>query len=197
MSSPVGHSLAGVSIYFLTRAYLLRAPFIKGGWGIWGGLRRGWKTVLFCIIIACLPDIDFFPGIFIGNINYYHHRGTHSIVFAIIVSLAVWALSRKKNGLKLGFLVLMLLLSHLAIDCISIDHLAPFGIPILWPISGKYFHFKYGFLPEVLRGASLITVFNRHNLYTVTVELIIFLPLALLSYRRAIRAIRAIKKEGS
>ena len=182
MSSPIGHSLAGLSICFLTPNYLLH---LQGG-----GLRTGWKTLLFCIIIACLPDIDFLPGIFVGNINYYHHKGTHSIFFALVISLAVWAVAKKNNRVKWGFLAFMLILSHLAIDYVAIDHIAPFGMPLLWPISGKYFYFKYAFLPEVLRGSSVMTIFNRHNLYTVMVEMIIFLPIAFLSYTRRLRAIR-------
>ncbi len=170
MSTPVGHSLVGVSICFLV-------------------LRKfsDWKTLLFCAIAACLPDIDFLPGIFAGNMNYYHHRGTHSIFFAFIVSLAVWALAKKKNGFKLGSIAFILVLSHLAIDYIAIDRAAPFGIPLLWPFSGKYFYFRYAFLPEVLRGDSVISIFNWHNLRTMIVELFIFLPIALLLYKRVLK----------
>ena len=181
MSTPIGHSLAGVSVYFLTRTYLLPLQ--------WGGLRRRWKALLFCAIIACLPDIDFLPGIFAGNINYYHHKGTHSIFFAFIVSLVVCILWKKRNSLKFGFLTFILVLSHLAIDYVAIDHVAPFGIPLLWPFCERYFYFKYAFLPEVFRGASLISILNRNNIYTVVIELIIFVPIVLLSYRRAYRRV--------
>ena len=174
MSTPVGHSVTGISICFLTCSYL---PSLQVG-----GLRKGWKTLVFCIVVACLPDIDFLPGIFVGNINYYHHRGTHSIFFALIVSLTVCAVVRKKAGLKWGLLTFILILSHLAIDYIAIDTVAPFGMPLLWPFSGEYFCSEYAFLPIVVRGSSVLSVFNSHNLRTVIVELIVFLPVALLCY---------------
>jgi len=174
MSTPIGHSLAGVSICFLTSTYL--CP-LQGR-----GLRRGWKSLLFCAIIACLPDIDFLPGIFVGNINYYHHKGTHSIFFALVMSLAVWAVARGKNRVKWGFLTFILILSHLAIDYITIDLGAPFGIPLLWPFSGKYFCFQNAFLPSTVRSASVASVFNAHNLRVILSELIIYLPLAIISY---------------
>jgi membrane-bound metal-dependent hydrolase YbcI (DUF457 family) len=174
MSTPIGHSLAGVSIYFLSGCRF-SSP--------------GWKALFFCVIAACLPDIDFLPGFFVGNINYFHHKGTHTLFFALAVSLGVWFVSRKSGGIKglssaapkWGLLTFILILSHLAVDYAAIDRTAPFGMPLLWPFSGKYFYFKYAFLPDVLRESSIASVFNRHNLRTVIVELAVFLPIALLS----------------
>ena len=218
MSTPIGHSLAGISICFFFRSLIFgplryrslfvrhtrhagpvtpetelelvaklesgaadsKSSFVPTNW---------WKTLVFCAIMACLPDIDFLPGILIGNMNYYHHKGTHSIFFAFVASLIVWAVLRKKNGMVFCVLTFILILSHLAIDYIAIDGSAPFGIPLLWPFSMKYFYFKYAFLPQIVRGDSVISVFNMHNLYAVAVELIIFLPIAFLSLRgwRAVR----------
>ena len=165
MSTPIGHSLAGISIYFLSGGRF-SSP--------------GWKALFFCVVVACLPDIDFLPGFFVGNFNYFHHKGTHSLVFALAVSLGVWFVLRNKWGL----LTFILILSHLAVDYAAIDRTAPFGMPFLWPFSGKYFYFKYAFLPEVLRESSIASVFNRHNLRTMIIELAVFLPIALLCYRR-------------
>ena len=166
MSTPIGHSLAGVSVYFLS-GRRFSSP--------------GWKALFFCIVVACLPDIDFLPGFFVGNINYFHHRCTHSLFFALVVSLGVWFVSRKSGGIKWGLLTFILILSHLAVDYAAIDRTAPFGMPLLWPFSGEYFYSKYAFLPEVWRESSVASVFNRHNLRTVIVELAVFIPIALLS----------------
>ena len=168
MSTPIGHSLAGISIYFLSGSRF-SSP--------------GWKVLFLCVVVACLPDVDFLPGFFAGNINCFHHKGTHSLFFALVVSSGVWFALRKSNGIKWGFLAFMLILSHLVIDYVAIDRTAPFGMPLLWPFSGEYFYFKYAFLPEVLRESSVASIFNRHNLRTVIVELAIFLPIALLCYR--------------
>ena len=169
MSTPVGHSLVGMCILFLAAC----GEFFSG---------RPKQILLFCIIIACLPDIDFIPGIFAGNINAYHHRGTHTLLFAIIVPLVVWLVVRSKDRLKLTVLSFALVMSHLAVDYVTVDKTEPFGIPFFWPLSERYFYSGLAFLPDVFRGETVRTVFNLHNLGTVAREIAVFSPVAVITY---------------
>ena len=183
MSCPVGHTLAGLSICFLHGALCSR---IEGS----GKLKKfcikySLKGLVFAAFVACLPDIDFVPGIFVGDINYFHHQGTHSLSFAIVLSFLILLISRMgkmEQSLGWGFMSLLLIISHLGIDWLTIDKSLPFGIPVLWPFSGEYFHFENAFLPYNVRSASVASVFNVHNLRVILSELAIYLPPAIISY---------------
>ncbi len=181
MSTPVGHTLTGLSICFLHEAVCKKL-------GRFRRLRRfcirySLKGYIFAGFLACLPDIDFIPGVFTGDINQFHHCGTHSLGFAVIVSLSVWLIAKAKKietADGWGLISFLLIMSHLGVDYLTIDKRAPFGIPFLWPLSGKYFYFRYAFLPYTVRYASVGSGFNIYNLRTVLYEFLIYLPLAII-----------------
>lgn len=183
MSSPVGHTLAGLSICFLYGALCSRI----GGSGKLKKfcIKYSLKGLIFVAFVACLPDIDFVPGIFIGDINYFHHQGIHSLSFAIVLSFLILLISRMRKteqSLGWGLISLLLIISHLVIDWLTIDKSLPFGIRLLWPFSGKYFYFQNAFLPYNVRSVSVASVFNVHNLRVVLSELAIYMPLMIISY---------------
>ncbi len=168
MSSPVAHSLAGLSIGFLSWRKVFKTSLT-------------WKAVLFCVVMANLPDFDVIPGFFAGDINLYHHDYTHTLVFAFAVFLCVLAVSRR-NSLKWASMSLVLVLSHFAIDYITIDRSPPIGLPLLWPFSDIRFKWEFAFLPVVARAETFLSLLNRQNIRTAAVEAAVFLPFTIISY---------------
>lgn len=168
MSSPIAHSLAGLSIGFLSWRKVFKSSLT-------------WKSVLFCVVMANLPDFDVIPGVFAGNINLYHHDYTHTLLFAFAVFLCVLAVSRR-NSLKWASMSLILVLSHFAIDYITIDRSLPIGLPLLRPFSEIRFKWEFAFLPVVARAETFLSLLNRQNIRTAAVEAAVFLPFTIISY---------------
>lgn len=125
MPLPVIHSFAGYSLY--------RYSAQTQG--------RAWKTALFCIVLANLADLDFLPGLVIGNAMQFHHGWTHSLAAAILCGLAFGALAvlLKKGSFKNTFwLSSAAYSSHIVLDYLNEGGRG--GVPLFWPLSSKYFH---------------------------------------------------------
>jgi membrane-bound metal-dependent hydrolase YbcI (DUF457 family) len=81
----------------------------------------------------------------------------------------------------------LLWFSHVLLDAFTEDLLGPFGVPLLWPISDRYFLF-YPWFPHVARysGSSnpvafLLSLLNQHNAWAATVEVLTMAPVLALS----------------
>ena len=69
MPSPIAHSLAGVALYQVRPE------------------RRHQLALLALLVVAAnLPDLDFIPGMIMGNADRYHHGPSHSL----FVGFEVW-----------------------------------------------------------------------------------------------------------
>lgn len=162
MPLPVGHALAGIG---LQRA--------------WPGLffRKGWHDALFCALLANLPDADFLPGLLLGRPNLYHHGAFHSLGAALAIALLTAGMFRladrraapaRRRTWPLAAAAFLLLSSHLLLDYFTIDLVAPFGLPLLWPVSGRYFIAPRPIFLDVTRSARagdfFVSILNRHNL---------------------------------
>ncbi len=40
--------------------------------------------------LACLPDLDYLPGLAAGSLNAFHQQGTHSLAWVFLAAAAVW-----------------------------------------------------------------------------------------------------------
>jgi inner membrane protein len=173
MATPLGHSLAGFAVYTFV-------PSVK---------RDRLGLALLCIIMANAPDLDFLPGILAGRPALYHQGITHSIGFALLVSLGTAAVYRVwGQSFSLIFTTAFLAyLSHLVIDFFGPDGRLPYGEPLFWPISDSYFiaptpvllgvhHVAstFGSTQEWLRG-----IFTAHNIRAIIFEIVLILPFAL------------------
>jgi membrane-bound metal-dependent hydrolase YbcI (DUF457 family) len=162
MPLPAGHALAGIG---LQRA--------------WPGLffRKGWHDALFCMLLANLPDADFLPGLLMGRPNLYHHGAFHSLGAALAVALLVAGMARlagrraepaPRRAWQPAAVAFLILSSHLLLDCFTIDQVPPFGLPLLWPVSGRYVIASRPIFLDVTRSAAagdfFISIFSRHNL---------------------------------
>lgn len=172
MPSPVGHSLIGYIIYRATPQPI-------------GGCR--WSPLLLSLFIVNAPDLDFIPGFLTGEPNRYHHGISHSLGFAALfsISLSLSLFFLRKYPVKQNFTMFFWLYSsHIILDYLSTDTSLPYGVPLFWPLSGKYYIAPFAFIPDVQRLPSstefLPSLFSVHNLWTVSIELILLVPLLLL-----------------
>jgi inner membrane protein len=175
MPSPIGHSLAGYAVYAALRP--------SGAQSL--------KLIGLCLFAANAADLDFVPGILIGDPERFHHGMSHSIVFAALFALACGSL--RLIGPSFGTNVaafFTLYCSHVALDYLSIDTSAPYGVPLFWPLANDYYIAPFAFLPDIRRSPAasefFVSLFTLHNLWAVTVESIIFAPILLI--------IRVVKK---
>ena len=178
MPSPVGHCLIG-----LGSAQLVH--------------RGRTRLILLAVILitAIAPDFDFIPGLLIGDINRFHHGPSHSIGFALAYALLGALLLRFNSDFRhfrsTFTLLLVVYLSHLLADLMSVDHGAPYGIPLLWPISDQYLISPVSLFMKIEHGpyggdtaTVMANIFSWHNLIAVTVEFIVAAPLLWLCQRR-------------
>ena len=144
--------------------------------------RLPWQETLGLLAVAaflaCLPDLDYLPGLLVGELNRYHQLFTHSLAFCAVASaVAAWALRR--TPLRPPS-VAAIVFSHLLFDLLTEDARPPIGIPLLWPFSDKPFQIA-PLVPrwEKLSVAQALT--SPANLRPVAVELATGLAILLLS----------------
>ncbi len=174
MPSPVGHSLAGLCGFLLGRKGL---PTRKQAWLFVGA-----------VALANLPDLDFIPGLLVGDPRVFHHQGAHSLAAAVLVGLTIGLLSWfwKSNPVWWGVWGGSIYLSHVLLDLLINDPSPPFGSQLFWPFSSSYFispftpfsSFDY-FDPEL---GIVRTMLSLHNLMTILREFLLLLPVVMLSW---------------
>jgi inner membrane protein len=175
MATPVGHSLAGYLVFSLS------------------GERQGPRKVrwlLFYICLANAADLDFLPGTLLGRPALYHQGISHSLGFALVVSLAVAGICRRwaKSFAAIFALSCTAYVSHLVIDFLGADTRPPYGIPILWPLSGEYFIAPIPVFWGVRHAGTaagsmrewLIALLHPYNLGAIALEVVLLLPFVVL-----------------
>jgi inner membrane protein len=103
--------------------------------------RLPWREALWLLAVAaflaCLPDLDYLPGLLVGELNRYHQLFTHSFAFCTLAALtAAWVLRRTRLHPPAVFAIVF---SHLVLDLLTEDARPPIGIPLLWPVSSRPF----------------------------------------------------------
>jgi len=137
------------------------------------------KTLVIFILMANLPDIDFAFYLFLGEkaLNL-HQYFTHNIFIVMITAIACWPLFKSKIE-RLG--ILLVAVSHLLLDFLTIDRVAPKGFRLFYPISSRLFNF--GIFPNVVK-SNWAEVFSFHNLLVIGFETALFLLPVFLVYRK-------------
>jgi inner membrane protein len=161
MATPVGHYLLGLSITQI----LSRDPAQR---------RQG----LWLATIACLPDLDLIPGLFVAELAPFHRGASHSFAAAAIFSVGVLLLLKWRTGkLVPDFFLLSFVLysSHAVLDFFTLDPGEPRGVPLFWPWSLETYQSPWLLLPHVQHTRA--PVFSTHNLFVIIREMLLFLPL--------------------
>lgn len=119
-----------------------------------------------------------------GRPNQYHHHFTHSIFFVVIAGLIGAIVAAKNSRARFGaFFVLWSAagLSHLLLDWLALDTSPPYGVPLLWPFSMRYFISPLPVFSDVTRasesGQFLSSLFSIHNGKTILIELLLLGPI--------------------
>jgi membrane-bound metal-dependent hydrolase YbcI (DUF457 family) len=127
MPTPVAHSFVGIIIYIITS---------NTNKGItWKRLWQHKFAILFCIIFANLPDIDFIilssEGIQFGWDN--HHGPTHSIGFVLLVMMITGIVTGiiRKDWKRWSIMSGICVLSHVLLDLIITRE----GLILFYPLS--------------------------------------------------------------
>ncbi|MCB2187090.1 MAG: metal-dependent hydrolase [Deltaproteobacteria bacterium] len=166
MASPLGHALAGVAV----------GALVRGERPLWGR----WLDWCAFAGLAVLPDLDFLPGLLMGDLNRYHHGVSHTLAAALVVGLGL-ALAGRSRGqaLRWGLAGFAILASHLALDWLAVDNRPPLGIPLFWPLSGAYHQAAHPVFLDMKREAFTWAVIG-HDLKAAAWELCLLGPPTLL-----------------
>jgi LexA-binding, inner membrane-associated putative hydrolase len=162
MPSPIGHALGGLVIGWALAPYHAQRnqPDPPN--------RPHQPAVIAAVIAACAPDLDFLWG--------RHNMETHSVVVAVAVALAVWAVTRRP---RLALVCGLAWASHVLFDWLGSDDSPPLGVMALWPLTAR-FYFADAYVFEAISRRYAEPGFVQQNVWAVTKELLILVPPAAL-----------------
>ena len=194
MATPVAHSLLAIAV-----VQGVRPGFSPRLWP------RLWPWWLLAVFLACAPDLDFLPGMLIGDANRFHQGPSHSLAAAAMAGTLVFMVARWLGGpaLRLAILGFLSYASHLLLDVFTEDRRAPLGIPLFWPFSSEAYQAPwplFGGVKHGVPGDSLSTVlghvFSLANAATVAVEAVLLAPVLLASWLISRRLVRGGQLKG-
>lgn len=171
MATPLAHGIVGLA------AGQFHGPV---GWG------RSWRWYAFAIIAANAADLDFVPGLLVGDINRYHQLMSHSLIAAVVFGVLVWLFMRRRTEapVRLGLLSGIIYASHLLLDGFTYDGSSPVGVPLLWPFSQAYFHAPWTLFEGVGHGVPgesftvvMAYIFSWKNLGILAFDTAVLLPI--------------------
>ena len=117
------------------------AHIITGYAALEAGTKRSGRPGIFflflVVVVANLPDLDFVPGVLVGDAGLYHRGPSHSLFAAVLVAgLAGWAFGNRLGGARrVASWTFIAYASHLALDMLLPDPSGgSAGIPVLWPL---------------------------------------------------------------
>lgn len=135
--------------------------------------RRAVPFLAAAVLLACLPDVDYLPGLLRGYLNTAHQQMTHSLAWVLLASTGIWFVGRAWRPAvftwRLLVLILILVASHLAIDLVTEDRLAPYGIPLWAPFSNTPVLAPFALLPAWDKTA-LADLGSLRNLHALGIE---------------------------
>jgi membrane-bound metal-dependent hydrolase YbcI (DUF457 family) len=159
MPLPIAHGLLGASIVAATLPYDSPA--------------RNWKPLALGAALAYVPDLDYFlPA-------HWHRSFTHSLIFALLISLVCFAAWGATN-IRLAFACAGATLSHALLDFATTRAMP--GVELFWPLSTR--RFGLGLIDYYSLTGIDPTYFMTKDvaadlLKAAKVELIVFIPVFL------------------
>ena len=152
MSSIAGHAAAGIAAFLASSR--------------WHPARSRWAALPFVALAVC-PDLDYFA---VWLFDYAADpRITHSLLFAMVSTLLVWAPLATTASARLPFLALLAAsASHPLLDLWVGAH----PVPVLWPL-GPELSAPVGLLPS----AGALSLGNYYLWRNLIIELGVLLPI--------------------
>ena len=145
--------------------------------------RSQFRLLAVCLFFSLAPDLDVIPGLIAGDLNAYHNQASHSLLFALGVSLLgapVVSSLLPSLSIKRSFLIVFVCYTtHILMDTFTRGR----GVLLLWPFTDHRFASPVPLFYGVERSYG---VWTYHHLITLANEIVfIVLVTALyLRYRR-------------
>jgi len=198
LPSPIVHSLAGLGLVRIVPDTSPGSPASRPiGWSFSGRQIRAQLPLVAALLLAGnAPDLDFVPGILIGDAGRFHHGPAHSLFAAAIFTALVLPLARRAgfhSMRRFGLLMALGFVSHLLLDMLSTDRGVRNGVPLFWPLSEASLSFPFAVFIDIkrdLRTRSFVqSLLIWHNVYAVLWECVVLT--VLLAASRVGRLVRA------
>jgi len=187
MASPVGHTLAGVVIFYL-----------GGGRRLKRQDHTGRQRLAPFLLLPNLPDVDFLMSyVLYDNARLLHGGVTHTLAFALVCSLLIMPSRLFGSFLTTFLLAFVLIGSHLFIDMSSGDPISGetgVGVMLFYPFSLERIH-----SPLVLffgiRHRTIHDLLSIYNLFAVLWDFLLsLLIITLYSGLRRSHVLKRLKK---
>jgi membrane-bound metal-dependent hydrolase YbcI (DUF457 family) len=173
MPSPVGHTLAGLTVHVLSA----RDTAERGSLG----------RAALLVAAATAADLDLMLR-FVDGRN--HHQGeTHSVGAAALAAVVVWAAARVFRWARpaaLGLWAGVSWLTHVVLDYLGLDTHPPIGVMALWPLESGYHKAPWALFLDIGRTLEWATV--RHDALAVAWETVLLGPLLVACWRLRVRS---------
>ena len=169
MPSPIGHALAGVAAGYLVGGHVAgRVTVGRNGWPTARKLLSNRRVVAFGLL-GVLPDVDFLFGV--------HSTYTHSVGAMVVVALFGGNVGVQK-GLGASVAAAAAYGSHVLLDWLGSDAVAPIGVMALWPLSSEFYMSDRYWFMSVCREYWLLECW-WHNAWGLIREVLTLGPVAL------------------
>jgi membrane-bound metal-dependent hydrolase YbcI (DUF457 family) len=115
-------------------------------------------AVLFSVVVANLPDLDFIPGALANEPVLYHRTIGHTLPAAVLCGLIIAAVVTRfgRRFWEIAFLGFMVYSSHLLTDMLHFGG-GNIGVQILWPVDQGWYTIK----TPLMRSTSPLLHFQR------------------------------------
>jgi inner membrane protein len=180
--SPVAHSLAGLALVRLS-------PYLGLGRdrsslpqpGARASARREYLWYLGALIFASnAPDLDFIPGILVGDPGRFHHGPIHSLGVAVLFGSVTALLAHRagvRSAFRFGLLMGLAFSIHLVLDMLSTDNSVRHGVSLFWPFLDQSLSLPYPIFIDIKRDTQATSFIQSllmwHNVYAVLRELLV------------------------
>jgi inner membrane protein len=172
MPSPIGHAIAGYAVVSGSKETLSR---------------RVWISVAGAMFLANLPDVDFIPGLLLGDPGEYHRQAFHSLFAAVLVGASIASVYRMRGRGFVGSFLLTagLFSSHLLLDLFTHDTTGDAGLQLFWPFTERFFSIPLPLFSELHKSGTgwefVTSLLVLRNLPMVLWEITVVLPFVLLA----------------
>ena len=99
--------------------------------------------MLFSVVVANLPDLDYLPGTLANSPVLYHRTIAHTIPAALLCGLIIGAVLTRfgRRFWEISFLGTLVYSSHLFADMVNFGG-GNIGVQILWPLDDGWYTIK-------------------------------------------------------
>ena len=130
------------------------------------------------LLAVLFPDLDFLPGLLIGQPSHFHQGPFHSLGLAVGLALAVGLIliliKRSSSIVPVAGFVFILILSHLVMDYLSEDNRPPIGFPFFWPFLDQRVNSAVSIFPHAIRDITQPEFWGQNSLVFLVESLLLW-----------------------